>query len=132
MDAQQYVDRIAEARGSVPEFHLVMAKHDFPVLTATDDLTKTAVLSRRSLDPRTKELLFVVALVALRGDPADTAMHIRAAQRAGASATDVLEALEMLIPLGGVIPFKEGLRVWCEATGSTGLEASPAPVTTAP
>lgn len=132
MDPQQYVDRIATARGSVPEFHLVMAKHDFPVLTATDDLTRTAVLSERSLDARTKELLFVVALVALRGDPDDTAMHIRAAQRAGASATDVLEALELLIPLGGVILFKEGLRVWREATGMAGLEPSPAPATAAP
>lgn len=116
-EAQEYIDRIAGARGFVPEFHRVMAAHDFPVLTATDDLTRATVLRERTLDARTKELLFVVALVALRGDPTDIEAHIEAAGRLGVSPQEILEALEMLIPLGGVVLFKEGLRVWREATG---------------
>lgn len=121
---QRYVDKIAAARGFVPEFHRVMAGHDFPVLTATDDLTRATVLSERSLDARTKELVFIAALVALRGDAEDTRTHMRIAQSMGVSPQEILETLELLLPLGGVILFKEGLRIWCEATGQTGLDVS--------
>jgi 4-carboxymuconolactone decarboxylase len=54
-----------------------MAKHDYDVLVATDTLTRTAVLSERSLDLRTKELLFIISLVALDGDESDLEQHIR-------------------------------------------------------
>jgi len=124
MDAQEYIDKIAQGRGFVLDFHKVMAKHDFDVLTATDALTRAAVLSERSLDMRTKELLFIVSLVAVRGDRNDTIAHMRGALRIGVTPQEILEALEILLPLAGVVLFKEGWEIWREVTEADGIEPS--------
>jgi 4-carboxymuconolactone decarboxylase len=124
MDAQEYIDRIAGRRGSVSEFHAVMAKQDFEVLQATDGLTRTAILQERMLNARTKELLFIVSLVALRGAPDDIRMHLRIALGMDIDPLEILEALEMLIPLGGVVLFKEGFELWREVTGAEGVKPS--------
>lgn len=124
VEAQEYIDKIARQRGGVLEFHRVMAKHDFPVLTATDGLTRATVLEDRSLDRRTKQLVFLVALAALRGDPEDLANHIRLAMKMEIPAQEVLEALEILLPLAGVIAFKEAFGIWCEVTKAEGLVPS--------
>lgn len=123
-EAQKYIDKLAAARGFVLDFHKVMAEHDYEVLVATDDLTRATVLKERRLDMRTKELLFIVALVLTRGDRGDLAAHIRSALAMGLTAQDVLEAMEIVIPLAGVVLFKEGFEVWREVTGATGLEPS--------
>lgn len=124
MEAQEYIDQIAGKRGAVTQFHRVMAQHDFPVLTATDGLTRAAVLEERSLERPTKQLVFIVALAALHGDREDLAHHIKLALTMGLTAQQVLEALEILIPLGGVVLYKEAFSVWCEATDAKGLEPS--------
>jgi 4-carboxymuconolactone decarboxylase len=124
VEAQEYVDRIARQRGGVLEFHRVMAKHDFPVLAATDSLTKATVLEDRQLDRRTKQLIFLVALAALNGDPDDLANHIRLALKMEIPAQEILEALEILLPLGGVITFKKAFTLWCEVTKAEGLDPS--------
>lgn len=124
MDAQDYIDRIARGRGSVSEFHSVMAKQDFEVLQATDSLTRTAILQERRLEKTTKELLFIVTLVALRGAADDIRMHMRFALGMGVEPLTILEALEMLIPLGGVVLFKEGFELWREVTEADGVAPS--------
>jgi 4-carboxymuconolactone decarboxylase len=124
MDAQEYIDKIAQGRGFVLDFHKVMAKHDYDTLVATDNLTRTAILSERSLDMRTKELLFIVSLVAVRGDRADTIAHMRNALRIGVTPQEILEALEILLPLAGVVLFKEGFEIWQEVTEADGIEPS--------
>jgi 4-carboxymuconolactone decarboxylase len=124
MHAQEYIDKLAQRRGFVLDFHKVMARHDFPVLVATDDLTRATMLSERALDLPTKELLVIVALAALRGDREDLATHIRTGIQVGLSPEQVLQALEILLPLAGVVLFKEAFDVWRAATGSTGLEPS--------
>ncbi|MCA1671625.1 MAG: carboxymuconolactone decarboxylase family protein [Actinobacteria bacterium] len=124
MDAQEYIDRIASRRGAVSEFHAVLAKQDFDVLQATDELTRATVLTQRTLDPRSKELLFIVSLVALRGSPEDIRMHLRLALGMGIEPLEILEALEILIPLGGVILFKEALTRWHEVTGADSVRPS--------
>lgn len=130
MDAQDYVDKIAQRRGSVLEFHKVMAQHDIDVLVAIDNLTRAAMLSERDLDAKTRELLVIVALAALRGDRADLAGHIRIAGALGLSPQAILQALEILVPLGGVVLFKEAMDVWREVTGATGLEPTGQPAGT--
>jgi 4-carboxymuconolactone decarboxylase len=124
MDAQEYIDKIASGRGFVLDFHKVMAKHDFDTLVATDNLTRTAILSERNLSMREKELLFIVSLVALRGDRNDTIAHMRNALRIGVTPQEILEALEILLPLAGVVLFKEGFEIWREVTEADGIEPS--------
>lgn len=126
MQAQEYIDKIARGRGFVLDFHKVMAKQDFDVLVATDEMVRATVLNQRELDMATKELLFIVTLVAVRGDADDLRTHVRMALDMGCSAQQILEALEILIPLAGVSMFKEGFEIWREVTGATGLEPSEA------
>lgn len=130
MEPQEYIDKLAAARGFVLDFHKVMAAHDYETLVATDDLTRATILRDRRLDRPTKELLFIVSLVLLRGDRDDLAAHIRGALAAGLTPRDVLEAMEIVIPLAGVVLFKEGFEVWREVTAATALEPS-APATAA-
>ncbi|MDR7301970.1 carboxymuconolactone decarboxylase family protein [Haloactinomyces albus] len=124
MGAQEYIDKIAQGRGFVLDFHKVMAKHDYDVLVATDDLVRGTVLADRELDKNTKELLFILCLVAVRGSRDDLETHIRIALGMGITSQEILEALEILIPLAGVALFKEGFEVWREVTGAEGLEPS--------
>jgi 4-carboxymuconolactone decarboxylase len=121
-EAQEYIDKMARARGFVLDFHKVMAKHDYDVLRATDNLTRAAILHERLLDMRTKELLFIVSLVLTRGDRNDLATHIRSGLAIGLTPQEMLEAMEIVIPLAGVVLFKEGFEVWREVTEATGLE----------
>jgi 4-carboxymuconolactone decarboxylase len=69
-EAQQYVDDMVRARGYVLDYHKLMAKQDFPVLQATNGLVSAAYLEERSLDRRTKELIFIVSLTVMRASKA--------------------------------------------------------------
>jgi 4-carboxymuconolactone decarboxylase len=122
---REYVDDIVRRRGYVLDYHKKMAAQDVDVLRAADALVQAAYLDERSLDRVTKELIFVVSLTTLRGEPGHIASHIRAALRAGATARQVLEAIEIALPEAGVVAFQHGFDVWCEVVGATGIEPSP-------
>jgi 4-carboxymuconolactone decarboxylase len=100
----------------------VMAAHDFDVLQATNGLVTAAYLQPRTLDRRTKELLFVLSLTVLRAPEAQIASHIKVALDLGVSATEILEAIEIALPEAGVVCFQHGFDVWKTVTGATGIE----------
>ncbi|MGH3435854.1 MAG: carboxymuconolactone decarboxylase family protein [Sciscionella sp.] len=121
-DNQGYIDEMARSRGYVLDFHKIMAKHDFDVLKASNMLVKSVYLDRRSLDRKTKELIFVGSLTAMRASKRHIQSHINAAFDAGATPQEVLEAIEITLPEAGVVAFQEGLEAWKEVTGADGLE----------
>ena len=102
-----------------------MAAHDFPVLKAANELVSAAYLRERSLDRKTKELLFVLSLTVLRGERKHIASHIRVALDHGATATEILETIEIALPEAGVVAFKHGFDVWRDVVGASGIEPSP-------
>lgn len=122
---QEYVDDMVRRRGYVLDYHRVMAAQDFPVLRAADGLVHAAYLDERTLDRRTKELLFVLSLTVLRADRQHIATHIRAALAVGATAQEVLEAIEIALPEAGVVAFQHGFDVWREVVGAEGIDPSP-------
>lgn len=124
-ERQQYVDDMVRRRGYVLDYHRVMAAQDLPVLKAADQLVSAAYLKQRTLDRRTKELLFVLSLTVMRAERHHIASHIRVAMRHGASAEEVLEAIEIALPQAGVVAFQHGFDVWREVVGATGVEPSP-------
>ena len=63
---QEYIDEMARKRGYVLDYHKVMAKQDFPVLQAANKLVSAAYLDKRTLDRKTKELIFIVSLTVMR------------------------------------------------------------------
>lgn len=124
-EAQAYVDDMVRRRGYVLDYHRVMAAQDFDVLKAADGLVTAAYLKPRSLDRKTKELLFVLSLTVLRAEAHHIAGHIRVAMEHGASAEEVLEAIEIALPEAGVVAFQHGFDVWREVIGAEGIDPSP-------
>ena len=123
-DAQTYIDDMARKRGYVLDYHKVMAKHDFPVLQAANHVVSAAYLDERTLDRRTKELIFIVSLTVMRASKGHIQSHIRVALDLGLTPTEILEAIEISLPEAGVVAFQAGFEAWREVVGADGLEPS--------
>src|SRR5918993_2679171 len=111
-EKQAYIDEMAEKRGYVLDYHKVMTEHDFDVLQAANGLVDAAYLRERRLDRKTKELIFVASLTAMRASRAHIQSHIRVALDLGLSKEEILEAIEISLPEAGVVAFQEGVEAW--------------------
>jgi len=125
-EAQAYVDDMVRRRGYVLDYHKVMAKADFDVLAAANNLVDAAYLKERTLDRRTKELLFILSLTVMRASKEHIQSHIRVALKLGVSEREILEAIEIALPEAGVVAFQEGFAAWKEVVNAEGLEPSQA------
>ena len=121
-EKQSYVDEMVRKRGYVLDYHKVMAAHDFEVLQAANGLVSAAYLEERSLDRKTKELLFIATLTAMRASKEHIQSHIKVALDLGLSKEEILEAIEILLPEAGVVIFQEGFEAWREVVGAEGIE----------
>lgn len=124
--AQEYIDAMARDRGYVLDYHKVMARYDFDVLRATNGLVNAAYLTPRTLDRRTKELLFILSLTVMRADKGHIQSHIRVALGLGVTPQEILEAIEIALPEAGIVAFQAGLEAWRETVGATGIEPTAA------
>lgn len=123
-DKQDYIDDMARTRGYVLDYHKVMAKQDYEVLQAANGLVNAAYLSQRTLDRRTKELLFILSLTVMRASKGHITSHIRVALDLGVSPQEILEAIEIALPEAGIVAFQVGFEAWCEVVGADGIEPS--------
>ncbi|MCC9705886.1 carboxymuconolactone decarboxylase family protein [Streptomyces sp. MNU76] len=120
--AQEYVDAMARDRGYVLDYHKVMARYDLDVLRAANELVRAAYLAPRSLDRRTKELLFILSLTVMRADRHHIQSHIRVALDLGVTPREILEVIEIALPEAGIVAFQAGLEAWRETVGAVGIE----------
>ena len=108
---------IAESRGYTLEMHGIMAAADPAWVEKYNAFIEATYTGERTLDRKTKELLQVAVEAALRADVDQIGAHIRVALREGATATEVLEALQCVaMPMGG-LAFRRGLQAWAAETG---------------
>ncbi|HEU5343306.1 MAG TPA: carboxymuconolactone decarboxylase family protein [Ktedonobacterales bacterium] len=121
-EKQAYIDEMARSRGYVLGYHKAMAEADFDALQAANDLVNAVYTRPRLLDRKTKELLFCATLTAMRAGKGHLQSHIRAAMTHGASAQEVLEAIEITLPEAGVVAFQAGFEAWREVAGVKGIE----------
>ncbi len=121
---QQYLDEMVRTRGYVLDYHKYMANADYDVLQAANTLVASAYLKQRTLDRRTKELLFILSLTVMRAEKHHIRSHIDVALSLGVSPPEILEAMEIALPEAGVVAFQSGFEVWCEAVGAEPLEPS--------
>jgi len=119
---QAYLDEMVAQRGYVLDYHKAMAKADFPVLVKANELIDSVYLSQRTLDRKTKELLFIISLVVMRASKGHIQSHIRVALDCGVSPAEILEAIEISLPEAGVVTFQAGFEAWREVIGLEGLE----------
>lgn len=123
-EAQAYIDAMVRARGYVLPYHKLMARADFPVLKAANQLVAAAYTGQRRLSRATKELLFITSLTVLRASPGHIESHIRVALDLGVSPEEILEAIEIALPEAGVVAFQHGFEVWAKVVGAQPLEPS--------
>jgi 4-carboxymuconolactone decarboxylase len=123
-EKQAYIDEMARERGYVLDYHKIMARQDFEVLQAANGLVDAAYLKQRSLDRRTKELIFIVSLTVMRASKGHIKSHIQVALDLGVSKEEILEAIEISLPEAGIVAFQTGFDAWCEVTGAEGMELS--------
>jgi 4-carboxymuconolactone decarboxylase len=115
-DGQELLAEIEAKRGYVLEMHKVLAAADPDFLRSYEAFMEAAYLGERSLDRRTKELVYVAVLAALGSSQAHQLAHMRAALAAGATAGELLEVLEQVLPPAGVPRFMEAVEAWSVAT----------------
>ncbi len=123
-EKQTYIDEMARSRGYVLDYHKVMARHDYEVLQATNGLVNAAYLEQRTLDRRTKELIFIVSLTVMRASQGHIQSHIRVALDLGVTPQEILEAIEISLPEAGIVAFQTGFEAWRAVVGAEGLEPS--------
>jgi 4-carboxymuconolactone decarboxylase len=121
-EAQEYIDAMARSRGYVLSYHKIMAKHDFETLKAANQMVHAAYLKERTLDRRTKELIFITSLTVMRATKSHIQSHIRVALDLGVTPTEILEAIEIALPEAGVVAFQGGFDAWAEEVGADGIE----------
>ena len=121
-EKQAYINGMAQRRGYVLGYHKALAEADFETLKAADELVGAVYTRPRLLDRKTKELLFCATLTAMRAGKGHLQSHIRAAMQHGASAQEVLEAIEITLPEAGVVAFQAGFEAWREVVGIVGIE----------
>jgi 4-carboxymuconolactone decarboxylase len=109
---EEILDAARRARGYSLPLHSVLAREDADVLAAYEEMMNALYLQRRRLDGKTKELIYVAALVALGAAEPHVRAHMERARREGASPEEILETIELLIPAAGVARASVGLETW--------------------
>ncbi len=120
-ERRNFLKAMRAKRGYVADFHKILASEDFEFLQAFEGMA-TFTLKGRHLTRKIQELILVALLCALRSDPHDIALHIRVAMKHGATKTEVLEAIELVLLRPGLINFMKGIEVWQDTVPVTRIE----------
>ena len=123
-DSQKYVDEMYRQRGYILDFHKVLAAEDFSFLQSYNQLTEAAYTTAPELDAKTKELLYVVALTAVRSTVDHIKTHVKLAMDYGADKGEVLGALKIALLSAGVPAFMNGFEAWKQAVSPDTVEPS--------
>jgi 4-carboxymuconolactone decarboxylase len=115
--AAEFVERTAQDRGYTLEMHRIMADVDLEWAEKYNQFIQATYTGERTLDRKTKELLQVAVEAALRADVEQIQAHVRVALQSGATATEILEALQCVIMPMGALAFRRGLQAWAAETG---------------
>ena len=113
-DAQTFLEDMVRRRGYVHEFHRVLAEHDLEFLQAYEAMLDAAYLRQRRIPRLTKEMIYVGLLAGIGATREHLKSHMGAAAAEGATSQDILEVLELVLPVAGVARFVEAITVWKE------------------
>jgi alkylhydroperoxidase/carboxymuconolactone decarboxylase family protein YurZ len=114
-ERRAFLGELVALRGRVRDWHKVLVAEDLDFMRAVNGLTMAAHMGRqRTLDRKTKDLIMIGALVGDGVGKDHIRIHMESAKRAGATKTEVLEALEATVTCCGVPKFLVGYEVWTE------------------
>ena len=114
-ERRAYLQRMEEERGYILDFHKILAEEDFAFLKSYNALLQAAYLSPDScIESKTKELILIAILVAVRSPSDHIKTHMHVAKTLGATKKEILEVLEMCLIPAGLPAFMQGFAVWRE------------------
>lgn len=111
-EQQAYLQNMHLDRGYSLEAHKIMVENDMEWVKAYEPFIKATYVGQRALDRKTKELLQIVVETALRADVEQIRAHIRVALENGATAREILEAMEAVAMPMGMLAFYKGVTAW--------------------
>jgi 4-carboxymuconolactone decarboxylase len=120
-EKQAFLDYMVEQRGYVNDLHRIVATYDLEVAKAMNAVPSAVYLSQRSLDPKTKELLFVLSMTCLKLPQYVIEGHMRKALALGATPREIFETVEMAIMEAGFPTFEHGIKAWVAVMGAEPL-----------
>jgi 4-carboxymuconolactone decarboxylase len=123
-EKQAFVDKMYRERGYILDFHKVMVAEDFDFLKSYNQFIEAGYTKPRTLDPKTKELLYTVILTAGKASVEHIKSHVKLALEYGATKKEVLEALEICISGAGVPAFMIGFEAWRQVASPDRIEPS--------
>ena len=123
-EKQTFVDNMYNKRGYILDFHKVMVAEDFDFLKAYDQLIEAGYTKQRTLDAKTKEIIYTVILTAVKASVEHIKAHIKLALDYGATKQEVLEALEICLPAASVPAFMIGFEAWKQVVSPSRVEPS--------
>src|SRR2546430_16240861 len=106
------LERATRLRGFRFGIHEFLAELDLDRLKALNDRVEANYLKESLLDRKTKELLIMVACVALGDEVSHLQLHMHAAHEAGATPEQIMEALELIKSWTGNIREMVGVEAW--------------------
>ena len=115
-EKKTYLEKMYRDRGYILDFHKTMVTADFDWVKAYDPLVIATYTGQRLLSRKTKELLQIVTLTALRAEVEHIQAHIELALKEGTSPAEILEALQTVVMPMGMLSFRQGLKAWANAT----------------
>jgi 4-carboxymuconolactone decarboxylase len=104
------------------DYQKILAAHDPAILETIERVPQEVYRSDRNLDAKTKELITIVALTTLKAPDDLLRNHVRRALELGASKEEILQAIELIIPVVGMPTFEHGLMAWADVVGAKGLD----------
>ena len=116
-EARAFLEQTGQNRGYTLEMHRIMAEADLEWAQKYNAFIEATYTGQRTLDRKTKELLQIVVEAALRADVEQIQAHVRVAMQEGATAREILEALQAVIAPMGALAFRRGLQAWAAETG---------------
>ena len=117
-EAQAYLAQMEAERGYILEWHKALAEHDLDFLRSYNGLLEAAYINKRALDAKTKEMLLTAVLMAVRSQPDHIKTHLEMCRKLGATAQEMLEVLEIVLPPAGVPAFMHSFDIWRQVFGA--------------
>ncbi len=111
-EVQTYLAHMEAERGYLLDWHKTLAAHDFEFLKGYNGLLEAAYTRPRLLDVKTKEMVITAVLMAVRSQPSHIKTHLEMCKKFGATAQEMLEVLEVVLPPAGVPAFMHSFDLW--------------------
>ena len=111
-DKESELERTTRLRGFRYGLHDFLAELDVDALRAVNDQVEANYLNQSLLDRKTKELLIIAACISQGDWVSHIQIHMHAANKAGASPEEIMEAINLVGGWTGSVNRAKGLEAW--------------------